>query len=380
MIDLLKNLRMYRDGVWKKTDILLADHRIAAVEDEIACGLPQLTLRDCRGMRALPGYVDRHVHITGGGGEGGFSNEVPPLRVSAPIRAGVTTLVGVLGTDGTTRSVESLAAKTKALREEGLSTYFLTGSYEYPSPTITGSVKKDILLLDGCLGVKLAICDHRASAVTKEELMRLAAEVWQAGILKGRPAFIHFHTGTGRNGLRLLFEAVNEGDVPISCFQPTHLGPHLEEAVRFAEMGGFVDFTTGEDCSKTAKILACALDRCPAGTVTVSTDGNGSLPVWNEKKEIVGISAGKISNLHRTVLALVREQGVPLEQAILPCTENVSRALGLWPAKGRLAPGADADILLLDASDQIDTLFSLGRCLLSGGELTFREKFSDAGI
>ena len=183
MIKLIKNIRVFRDGAWKPSELLIADKRIAAVDDRLDCRLPGLEILDGRGMRAIPGYIDQHVHITGGGGEGGFSNQVPPLRFSAPVKAGVTTLVGLLGTDGTTRSVESLVAKTKAFRDQGLTCFCLTGAYEYPSPTVTGSVRRDIVLIEECIGVKIAICDHRSATITREELTRLASDAHQAGIL-----------------------------------------------------------------------------------------------------------------------------------------------------------------------------------------------------
>ena len=173
MLKLIKNIRIFRDGDWKSSELLIADKRIAAVGDKIDCAFDGLEVIDGKGMRAIPGYIDQHVHITGGGGEGGFSNQVPPLKFSAPVKAGITTIVGLLGTDGTTRSVESLVAKAKAFREQGLTCYCLTGAYQYPSPNVTGSVRRDIVMLEECIGVKIAICDHRSATITRDELMIL---------------------------------------------------------------------------------------------------------------------------------------------------------------------------------------------------------------
>ena len=375
MMKLIRHVKLFRDGDWRDSDILLAGHRIAAIDSQIEAAAPGLEEVDGQGMRAVPGYIDRHVHITGGGGEGGFSNEVPPMPASAPVQAGVTTLVGLLGTDGLTRSVESLAAKAMALEEEGLTACFLTGAYSYPSPTITGSVKKDIVMLKSCLGVKLAISDHRAPCVQSWELARLAADTWQAGILKGRPAFVHLHVGRGKGGLSPLFQVLEETDLPVSVFHPTHMGNQPEDAVRFSRLGGWVDFTVMADPEQSAEQMVFALTNCPPERVTFSTDSNGSMPVWNDRQEMVGISACKISNLHATVRALVRQKGLPLEQAVLPCTANAARALSL-PNKGRLTPGADGDILLLDGGLNIQSVFALGRELLHEGALTFQPKFA----
>ena len=108
--------------------------------------------------------------------------------------------------------------------------------------------------------------------------------------------------------------------------------------------------------------------------MTFSTDANGSMPLWNEKKEMIGISAASCTNLHETVRALTA-RGLPLEQAIRPCTCNAAAALTL-PQKGVLREGADADILLLDEKFNIQSVFARGRELLRMGELTFLPKFS----
>lgn len=378
MLKLIRNIRVFRDGAWKPTEILIADRRIAAMDDSLAVSFPGLEVLDGHNMRAIPGYIDQHVHITGGGGEGGFSNQVPPLRFSAPVKAGVTTLVGLLGTDGTTRSVESLLAKCKAFREQGLTCFFLTGAYEYPSPTVTGSVRRDIVLLEECIGVKIAICDHRSATVTRDELIRLASDAHQAGILSGKPGIVHLHTGSGQDQLNVIFDALEHSEVPVSTFRPTHLAGKLDQAIRFANMGGFIDITcSSENVPKRCGIIHRALRECPAGSVTLSTDGNGSMPVWNEKKEMIGIGAGKITALHRTVKGLVEHEGLPLEEAILPVTANPAKALGLAGKKGVLAPGADADLLLLDDELNIDTTVALGRVLMRGGEMQMFCNFED---
>src|SRR5690606_19485679 len=83
---------------------------------------------DLEGRLVAPGLVDSHVHLTGGGGEAGFATRVPRVMLSALTSAGVTTVVGVLGTDGATRTVRDLVGATLGLREEGLSAWCYTGN------------------------------------------------------------------------------------------------------------------------------------------------------------------------------------------------------------------------------------------------------------
>lgn len=378
MIKLIKNIRIFRDGQWKASEMLIADKRIAAVADAIPCDYEGLEVIDGRGMRAIPGYIDQHVHITGGGGEGGFSNQVPPLKFSAPVKAGITTIVGLLGTDGTTRSVESLVAKAKAFREQGLTCYCLTGAYQYPSPNVTGSVRRDIVMLEECIGVKIAICDHRSATITRDELIRLASDAHQAGVLSGKPGIVHLHTGSGKDQLNIIFEALEHSEVPIATFRPTHVAGKIDQAIKFANMGGFIDITCDPDnMEKRCALIHRAINECSAGSVTLSTDGNGSLPVWNAKKEMIGIGAGKVSSLHDTIKGLVNYEKMPLEEAIVIATHNPAKALGLEGKKGCLTPGADADILLLDEDLNIDTTIALGRVLLQDGKMQVFCNFED---
>lgn len=375
MIQLIKNVRAYRKGAWRDTQILIAGTKVAVVCDAVEEHIPSLKITDGHGMYAIPGYIDRHVHVIGGGGEGGFSNEVAPLQIETPIRCGVTTVCGLLGTDGTSRSVESLAAKTMGLEEEGITAFFLTGSYDYPSPTITGSVKRDIMFLPNCIGTKIAIADHRGSCLQDAELARLAADTWQAGILKGRSAFVHLHVGRGKEGLSPVFRVLEKTELPISVFHPTHMGNQMDDAVRFAQMGGWTDFTVCDTPEQSVKQFLYALEYCREEYITVSTDSNGSVPVWNEQKEMIGIGTGRMSTMHEMVRCLVREEGMPLERAIRPCTINAANALSL-PEKGRLEAEADADIVLLDDDLNVQGVFAAGRELLREGELTFTPKFS----
>lgn len=104
-----------------------------------------------------PGLIDQHVHITGGGGEAGYHSRTPEITLSGIIRYGTTTVVGTLGTDGCTRSLENLYSKAKALEYEGISTFIHTGSYALPSVTFTGSVTRDLVLIDKVIGCKIAV-------------------------------------------------------------------------------------------------------------------------------------------------------------------------------------------------------------------------------
>src|SRR6267154_2784379 len=54
---------------------------------------------DLQGGRLIPGLIDAHVHVTGGGGEAGFGTRVPPVPLTRFTTTGITTVIGLLGTD-----------------------------------------------------------------------------------------------------------------------------------------------------------------------------------------------------------------------------------------------------------------------------------------
>ena len=131
---------------------------------------------DCSDKIICPGFIDQHIHIIGGGGEGGLASRIPEIMLSKIVSAGITTVVGVLGFDSITRSLKGLLAKARALEEEGLNTFIYTGSYEVPTPTITGSVMSDVSLVDKVIGVgEIAISDHRSS-IRQGYLKKIANE------------------------------------------------------------------------------------------------------------------------------------------------------------------------------------------------------------
>ena len=370
---LIKNARVYAPAPLGRMDILVAGGRIAAMEEALDPRLPGVEVLDAAGKTAVPGFIDQHVHITGGGGEGGLHTRVPELQLSAALRAGVTTLVGVLGTDSITRSVEGLVAKAKALTNEGVTAYCLTSAYQYPPLTLTGSVMKDIVFVSEILGCKLAIADHRGSHPTREEIIRLVSDIRMAALVSGKPGVLHMHTGADPAGIEPIMDIVRTTDIPICHFRPTHMGRRLDQAAAFTRMGGYADITVGE---RTAAAFPGLLAEADPALLTLSSDSNGSIPRWDEKREhIVGMGVGQIGDLYRTVRAMVTEEGVPLETAVTFITKNVAQSLMLYPRKGALQVGSDADLVLLDQDLEIDGVIAKGRRMMADRELLVKGTF-----
>lgn len=371
---LIKNATVYAPEYLGRKDILLGFDRILAVGEDLGNVLPDTDVLDASGLTAIPGFIDQHVHVTGGGGEGGLHTRVPEVQLSSIIRAGVTTVVGLLGTDGVTRSVESLLAKTKALQNEGITAYCLTSSYQYPPHTLTGSVGRDMVFLSEVLGCKLALSDHRGSHPTREELIRLVSEIRMAALVGGKPGLLHIHVGADPAGIRPIMDIVDTTDIPIRHFRPTHMGRHLEQAAEFTRMGGFVDISAGPEVSFFFTDL---LEQADPALITVSSDANGSLPRWDAKREkIVGLDVAPMDGMLDVLRELVKG-GMSLAGALPFFTSNVARALELYPRKGTVRPGSDADLVLVDDSLTVRGVLARGRVMMWNGELLAKGTFEN---
>jgi len=356
-----------------KKDLFLAGGKIVAIADDIEPphGI-DVTMIDARDRFVVPGLIDLHVHILGGGGEDGPASRVPEIQLSTLTRAGTTAAVGVLGTDGVTRSPEALLAKARALHEEGISAYIYTGSYHLPSMTITGSVERDIALIDQVMGVKLAISDHRGSQPTTQELARLAAQVRVGAMLGGKKGIVHLHVGSGKRGITPILDVLDATELPIDLFLPTHMARTqalLDEGIEFVRWGGNIDLTAHSDERETvAAIEKLIREDVDLAHVTLSSDGNGSMPVFNEKKELVGMKTGSVKTLLHSVRAIVSRGLIPLSEALALVTTNPASRLGLDGKKGRITEGADADLVVLDDRLMLDKVLCNGRLMVDRGQ------------
>ncbi|ROS05561.1 isoaspartyl dipeptidase [Sinobacterium caligoides] len=380
---LLKNARLYTPDDQGIVDILVIGNKIHAYAAKLAqqVSLPGLTAIDLEGRIVTPGLVDQHVHLIGGGGEGGFASRTPEIQVSNIVKHGVTTVLGLLGTDSDTRHPATLNAKARALTEEGISAWMLTGAYNIPSPTVTGSVRNDILYVERCIGLKLALSDHRAPHVSFDEFVRLASDCRIAGILSGKAGTLTLHMGGAPSRLDLLFKAQKDAAIPPQQFIPTHVNRTQDlyaEALRWAKLGGRIDLTagynTGDNCVHTITALEMAKEAgIDPRNITLSTDAQGSMPIFNDSGEMTGIGVAEQDNL----LALLQQQvkaGFSISEALIPITVNVAEWLKL-PAKGRLEVGYDADLIILNDDLSLDQTWAKGQCVFKDGQSLIKNMF-----
>jgi len=378
---LIRNAEVYAPRALGVQNLLLGGGRIlwlGASRDlpELPAALRSVSsVIDLEGARLIPGLIDAHVHVTGGGGEAGFHTRVPPVPLTRFTSCGVTSVVGLLGTDDVARGSRELLASIYALREQGLNAWCYTGGYHVPPTTLTGGVRSDLVFIEAFLGIgEVAISDHRSSQPTFDELLRLAGEAHVAGLMTGKAGILHLHLGDGPRGLEMVRRALSESELPARVFNPTHVNRRralFDEAVALARVGVTVDVTAfpvaeGEDAYSAADaVLRYAASGAPAERLTVSSDAGGCLPCFDGDGRVYKMGVGTAGALLATLCELLA-RGMPLEQALAPFTSNPARLLRL-AGKGEIAVGAHADLVSLDATGAVQSVIIRGAVHVRGG-------------
>ena len=385
---LLRHATVFAPDALGLQDLLIGGEQILWMGASVGALPSSLGVRelDLEGRVVIPGLVDGHAHLTGGGGEAGPQSRVPAPPLSQYTGAGVTTAIGVLGTDDVTRSTAELVVTARALVAEGLSAWCHTGGYHLPPVTLTGSVRSDIVHLDRVIGVgELALSDHRSSQPTLEQLLAVAAEAHVGGLMTGKAGIVHLHLGDGARGLDLVRQALATSELPARVFNPTHVNRRralFTEAIALSRRGCVVDITAFDvSPDEDAWSAADALERfwasgAPATHVTVSSDGGGCLPVFDADGRVVQMGVGHAGSLLETVRALVA-RGHDLARILPAFTSNPAALLRLG-GKGTLRVGGDADLVVLDADHRVRDVMARGVWHLTGGTTVRRGTFEPA--
>lgn len=378
---LLKNAHVIAPEDLGVKDILVAGEKIAMIGEGLS--LPAVydcEVVDCEGNYVVPGFIDSHVHLIGGGGEGGYATRTPEIQLTDITTSGVTTVLGLLGTDGVTRHVASLLAKARGLEDEGITAYIYSGSYEIPTPTITGSVRNDIILIDKVIGTgEIAMCDHRSSQSPKEAYQQITAEARVGGMLSGKAGVVNMHLGDGEDGLKMLYEITKNGEIPKTQIIPTHVNRNkrlFKEAIEWAKQGGVMDVTSSvspeSGSSHSVKSSEAVKQALEAGVnienITMSSDGNGSMPIFDEAGNNIGVGVASQISILNEFRDMVQKENIAITDAIKIITSNIAKFTKLYPRKGCLANNSDADILVLDKDLQLQHVWARGTHMVENGK------------
>ncbi|MGL4572125.1 MAG: beta-aspartyl-peptidase [Clostridium sp.] len=382
MIKIIKNVEIYSPEHVGIKDIVIVKDKIEGIYENIKVpnNFVNIEVIDGSGKIAFPGFIDAHVHITGGGGEGGFKTRTPELQLSTITKAGITTVVGCIGTDGVCRDMRGLVAKVKGLKEEGITAYCYTGSYEVPVKTMTDSIKGDLMLVEEVIGVgEIALSDNRSSQPTVEQFINLVAQSRVGGLLSNKCGVVNVHLGGGARRLNYLFELLDESEIPASQLLPTHMcrtNELLDAGIEWTKRGGYIDLTTSSDPDHlekgeviASKALKYSLDKgVPIEQITFTSDGNGSMPIFDESGKLKGLGICSVESLYEEVRKSILEEKISIDTAIKVITSNVAHILKL-ASKGKIEKGMDADIVIVDNKElKIDKVLALGTIMVDEGK------------
>ena len=379
MAILIKNARVFAPKDLGVVDVLMANERILAVGKDLAPNLPDLQTVEAGGMIMTPGFFDQHIHVTGGGGEGGPATRTPELVLSELVACGTTDVVGVSGTDYTTRSIPNLLAKVRALQAEGVSAWMYTSNYRCPPTLLTDSIGNDLFFIPEVLGVKIALGDHRSSFPDVQTVLSMLADIRVGAMLAGKIGFLHIHNGNIPGAFAMYEEIVSRG-FPVKHIRPTHCGRirHVfDSAVQFALKGGWIDITTGASCCfdhPTQAVVEAIAAGVDPTHITLSTDGHGSVPRFNDKGEMVGLGVGGVDGNLKETIRLIRDHNMPIEQALTFTTSNVAGALGI-KGHGVIETGACANACLFTEDFELKGVFARGREMMRDGEILVKGTF-----
>ena len=389
MIKVIKNIKVYSPKYLGIKDVVISSNKIEGIYDNlnIPDNFINIKIIDGTNKMLFPGFIDNHVHINGAGGEGGFRMRTPELKLTDLTTAGVTTVIGCIGTDGVCRDMASLLAKAKSLEEEGITTYCYTGSYEIPVKTLTDSIKKDIMLIDKIIGIgEIAISDTRSSQATYDELVQSIAQARVGGLLSGKSGIANIHLGDGTRGLGYLFRLADETEIPITQILPTHInrnGDLFKSGEKYINKGGYIDLTTSTpenllapgELSASEALSILVNNNSNIENVTFSSDGNGSMPIFDEDGKLIKVGICTVSSLYDEVRKAIQKYNVNLEDAIKVITSNVSKVLKLHK-KGSIEIGKDADLVIVNEDDlNIDTVIAMGKVMIENGEVIIKGTF-----
>ncbi|GHU29320.1 isoaspartyl dipeptidase [Betaproteobacteria bacterium] len=366
MLKLIKGGTVYAPEKIGIKDVLIAGDKIIKVSNDL---MPPEGLAtevfDASGKSVVPGLIDAHIHITGAGGGGGFDSRSTPAPLTRYTKAGITTCVGCLGIDKIAFSLEELLSRVKGLEAGGLTAYMISGSYTFPSVTITGSLVKDLYLIDKVIGVKIALWETLASHPSEEALIRTISETKLGARLGKKAGVVVSHMGDIKGNPTAIPDLLDRIGIPNETFVMTHINRNpdlLKQTIACGKRGTILDLTgtiPNEVKIQPSKALRILLDGgVPLENITMTSDAGGALVLESGEGFVLPFDIC----IHE-IRDMVKCEGFSLTDALKTMTINPARVYNL-SQKGCLSEGKDADIVILDEALEVDTVFARGKLML----------------
>jgi beta-aspartyl-dipeptidase (metallo-type) len=148
----------------------------------------------------------------------------------------------------------------------------------------------------------------------------------------------------------------------------------LYQGTKYLKAGGYLDLTSGIfktdfdpipiDASYAFKYLL--ENNCPVDHITMSSDSNGSMPVFNENGMLKRLDVGSIESNIVEFRKMVKECNIPIEKALCPLTKNPASILKL-NYLGTLETSNQADLLILDKNLNLDYVICKEKTVVQHG-------------
>lgn len=366
--------------------VVIEDGRITSIAPraEIAApaGSKEISARDAT---LVPGFVDVHVHGAGGYDVMSSTEESLSTIASTVARHGTTSLVATTVTappDETRRCLEDISRYilNPANRSADATAEILGIHLEGPfiSPARRGVhpagaiAKPSVALLDRYLEAAAGT----AKILTLAPEIPGAMELVERGYAKGLVVALGHTDATYEQAHTAIFRGARHAVHVFNAMRPFS---HRETGV----LGAIL-----VDPSVTAEIIADGVHvDDPAIKLLLAAKGTDLVLLVSDGTAATGMRdgcyrlgtfdvtvtdgicrnregklAGSTLTLNRAVQHMVR-LGVPVIEAIRMATYNPARRIGLEKRKGILAPGADADIVLLTPELKIANVFVRGNAI-----------------
>jgi len=107
----------------------------------------------------------------------------------------------------------------------------------------------------------------------------------------------------------------------------------------------------------------------------MSSDGNGSMPIFDAAGNTIGVGVGNQQSMFSEFRDMVEQEKIPLTDAIQILSTNVAKALKLYPNKGCLQTGSDADFIVLSDAFALGHVWAKGQHMVANGEPIIRGTF-----
>ena len=378
----------------QEVDIYIQGEKVALLAARSAA-LPAREVVDATGKAVVPGLIDLHVHTR----EPGYTHKEDFLTASqAAAAGGVTTIVDMPNVDPPTDTVERFLekramAEAKCIVDFG---HFVSGVHaeEVPRLAEAGVTGFKIFQVSGAYphDPRLALNDtgrllDSFRAIARTGLLccvhpfdqslfdRLAEHAWQAGKPKDHITFSEIYASevVWRSAVAVLLELQRESGVRLHLLH-TH-APRSLELIRQAKDRGqrvtaevdpkYFQFTPPDLQEKGPRIA-------PAGFVgadparleaiwralrdgTIDSIGTDHAPHTLEEIERQRVNAWEaalgcpqLDDFFSVLLTDAHQGRISLQRLVQLLSEMPARLLGLFPQKGAIAPGSDADLVVVD--------------------------------